>query len=79
MGGISYNSKRRPGAKRGGGAAIAFNPQHFSVSKLNIAIPKPLEIVWALMRPVVPTGDIKKIILCSFYSPPPCGPHLCYI
>ena len=70
MGGISYISTPRPGAKRGGGAGIAFNPSRFTVSKLNIAIPKPLEIVWALMRPKVPTGDIRKIILCSFYSPP---------
>ena len=67
---ISYISTPRPGAKRGGGAAIAFNPKKFSVSKLNIAIPTPLEIVWALMRPNEPTGDIRKIILCSFYSPP---------
>ena len=67
---ISYISTPRPGARRGGGAGIAFNPARFSVSKLNINIPKPLEIVWALMRPIVPTGDIRKIILCSFYSPP---------
>ena len=70
MSGITYISTPRPGAKRGGGAAIAFNPERFSVSKLNIHIPKPLEIVWALMRPVEPIGDIRKIILCSFYSPP---------
>ena len=68
--GISYISTPRPGAKRGGGAAIAVNPTKFTVSKLNIAIPKPLEAVWALLRPIVPTGDIRKIILCSFYSPP---------
>ena len=54
----------------GGGAAIAFNPSKFSVVKLNITIPTPLEIVWALMRPIEPTGGIKKVILCSFYSPP---------
>ena len=70
MKGISYISTPRPGAKRGGGAGIAFNPTNFTVSKLNILIPKPLEVVWALMRPINPTGDIRKIILCSFYSPP---------
>ena len=70
MGGISYMSTPRPGAKRGGGAGIAYNPKNFSVSKLNIPIPKPLEVCWALMRPIEPTGDIRKIILCSFYSPP---------
>ena len=67
---VSYISTPRPGAKRGGGAAIASRTSRFSVSKLNIAIPKPLEIVWALLRPTVPTGEIRKIILCSFYSPP---------
>jgi hypothetical protein len=70
MSDISYISTPRPGAKRGGGAAIAFNPSKFSVVKLNITIPTPLEIVWALMRPIEPTGGIKKVILCSFYSPP---------
>ena len=67
---VSYISTPRPGEKRGGGAAIASRTSRFSVSKLNIAIPKPLEIVWALLRPTVPTGEIRKIILCSFYSPP---------
>ena len=53
MGGISYISTPRPGARLGVGAGIAFSKKHFSVSKLNISIPKPLEIVWALMRPIV--------------------------
>ena len=67
---ISYISTPRPGMKRGGGAAIAIKSEKFSVSKLNILIPRPLEIVWALLRPNEPTGGIRKIILCSFYSPP---------
>ena len=70
MQGIKYFSTPRPGAKRGGGAAIAVRPDKFTVSKLNISIPKPLEIVWGLLRPIEPTGQIRKIILCSFYSPP---------
>ena len=40
------------------------------MTKLNIAIPKPLEIVWAILRPIESSGLIKKIILCSLYSPP---------
>ena len=67
---ISYISTPRSGAKRGGGAAIASCSTKFSVSKLNILIPRPLEVVWALLRPNIPTGDVKKVILCSFYSPP---------
>ena len=72
MRGILYISTPRPGAKRGGGAGIAFNLNQnlFTLSKLNIDIPKPLEVVWGLLRPIEQTGDIKKIILCSFYSPP---------
>ena len=72
MKGISYISTPRPGAKRGGGAGIAFNLNQnlFTLSKLNISIPKPLEVVWGLLRPIEQTGDIRKIILCSFYSPP---------
>ena len=67
---ISHISTPRPGVKRGGGAAIAFDPTKASVSKIDISIPTPLEVVWALYRPLIPTGHIKKIILCSFYSPP---------
>ena len=70
MANIHYISTPRPGVKRGGGAAIAIHSSKFSVSKLNIPIPKPLEIVWALLRPKEHTGVIKKVILCSFYSPP---------
>ena len=45
---IDYISTPRPGYKRGGGAAVAINTSKFSVTKLQISIPKPLEIVWAL-------------------------------
>ena len=29
-----------------------------------------MEVVWGLLRPKTVIGRIKKIILCSFYSPP---------
>ena len=67
---IQYFSTPRPGVKRGGGAAIAIHSDKFQVSKLNISIPKPLEIVWGLLRPLHHTGVVRKVILCSFYSPP---------
>ena len=70
MSNISYISTPRQGSKRGGGAAIAISSNKFSVKKLNIFIPTPLEIVWAMLRPIEHTGDIRKIILCSLYSPP---------
>ena len=68
--GMQYISTPRPGTKRGGGAAIVVNTANFSISKLNIAIPHNLEIVWGLMRPKEATGNITKIIVCSFYCPP---------
>ena len=65
-----YFSTARPGTKRGGGAAITAKGNKFYVSKLNIEIPKPLEIVWGMLRPKIIFGGVSKIIICSFYSPP---------
>ena len=67
---LFYFSTARPGSKRGGGAAIAAKSDRYHVSKLNINIPKPLEVVWGMLRPKIITGSTSKIILCSFYSPP---------
>ena len=66
---VEYFSTPRASSKRGGGTAIAVSSSKFIITKLNVAIPKPLETLWALLRPKVPTG-INKIILCSFYCPP---------
>ena len=68
--GIKYISTPRPGARRGGGAAIAVRLESFTISKLNICIPKPLEVVWGLLRPKMSSGKISSIIVCCFYSPP---------
>ena len=70
MKGIKYISTPRPGTKRGGGAAIAARLENFSLSKLNIPIPRSLEVVWGLLKPKVITGKIIVIIVCCFYSPP---------
>ena len=45
MHGIKYISTARPGSKRGGGAAIAVRQENFTLSKLNIFIPKSVENV----------------------------------
>ena len=68
--GMKYISTPRPGARRGGGAAIVVDTEKFSISKLNVQTPKCLEIVWGLARPVQITGKITKIITCCFYCPP---------
>ena len=68
--GLKYFSTTRPKGKRGGGAAIIVNTRKFSVEKLNVQIPPKLEIIWVLAKPKSETAEFKKIILCSFYSPP---------
>ena len=68
--GISYISTPRAGRKRGGGAAITANSELYHLTKLPIHIPNRLELVWGLLRPKNPTGKVKSIIVCCFYSPP---------
>lgn len=70
MKGIKYISTPRPGAKRGGGAAIAVKLEKYSISKLNISIPKSIEVVWGIVKPKTVSGKINLIICCCFYSPP---------
>ena len=67
--GIQYISSPRPGAKRGGGAAIAFRMDKFSITKLNVSIPRGLEVVRVILKPKLINGRITKIISCCFYSP----------
>ena len=67
--GIKYISTPRPGAQRGGGAAIAVRTEKFTVSKLNIAIPRSVEIIWGLVKPKVVTGKINTIIVVSTLLP----------
>ena len=68
MKGLKYISTPRPSGW--GGAAIIANQEKFSLEKLNIPIPHNLEIIWGLLKPKSEEADLKKIILCSFYSPP---------
>ena len=68
MHGLQYISNPRPQNAKGrsyGGVALVINQEKFSCEKLNIHIPSNLEAVWGLIKP-----KFKKIIACSFYSPP---------
>ena len=56
--GIKYISTPRPSGRRGGGAAVAVRLEKFTVSKLNIPIPKSIEVVWGLLKPKIITGKI---------------------
>ena len=72
--GLKYVScARPPNAKNGvsyGGAAIVVNLKNFSCEKLKVQIPNNLEVVWCLLKPKNQSARFKKIIACSFYSPP---------
>ena len=67
--GIQYISSPRPN-QRGGGAAISLISGEFKLTKLDVIIPKNLEVVWGLVRPKQPTTDFKGIVVCCFYSVP---------
>ena len=69
MAGIQYISNPRPDRK-GGGAAITLISGELTLSKLDVLVPKNLEVVWGLLKPRIPTADFKDIIICSFYSAP---------
>ena len=79
MHGLQYVSKPRPPNAKGrsyGGVAIVVNNQKFSCERLNILTPKNIEVVWGLLKPKNLSPSLfKKIIVCSFYSPPSKGKH----
>ena len=70
MKGIHCISTPRTGGRRGGGVAMAFPKTRFQVSKLNIEVPKPLECIFALIKPTQNIGKARKIIAVCFYCPP---------
>ena len=73
MSGLKYISSARPPNAKGvsyGGAAIVVNLEKFSLEKLNVNVPKTLEVVWGLLKPRNQSAKFKKIVVCSFYSPP---------
>ena len=67
--GLKYISTPRRNGRRGGGAAIIVNLENFSLSKLNIKIPRLVETVWGLLKPKK-VDSARPIIVCCFYSPP---------
>ena len=77
--GIEYMSNPRRNGKRGGGVALAVNLERFSISKLNVHIPKKVEAIWALARPKIYNKKLKSIIICCFYSPPNLRSNPCLV
>ena len=71
--GLEYYSKPRPVNNRGnsyGGAAVIINKEKFFGKKIDVAVPKNMEVVWVLVKPKYNAAKFKKFIACSFYSPP---------
>ena len=71
--GLKLLATTRKPNKRGvsyGGAALLVNLEKFSCQQIPITIPQNLEIIWAILQPKTPNPQYKKIITCSFYSPP---------
>ena len=71
--GLKYISCPRPPNAKGvsyGGAAIVVNLQRFSLEKIKVNVPKNIEAVWGMLTPKNKSAKFKKIIVCSFYSPP---------
>ena len=66
--GLKYISTPRPTGW--GGAAIIVDQENFTLEKLNINIPDRLEIIWGIIKTKEETARFKRIIVCSFYSPP---------
>ena len=69
MKGLKYISTPRRNGRRGGGAAIIVNLEKFTLSKLNVKIPRVVETVWGLLKPKK-IDSAPPIIVCCFYSPP---------
>ena len=70
MEGLKYISTSRPTNKKGGGVALVVNQERYSCEKIDIYTPDNLEVVWGMLKPKSTSAAIKKIIVCTFYSPP---------
>ena len=73
---LFYKSATRSKAKNNvtyGGAALIVNTSKFTFIDPKVHVPAGLEVVWGLIKPKTHETKFKKIIICSFYSPPSKG------
>ena len=74
--GLKYISSSRPPNYKGvsyGGAAMIVNLKKFQVEKIPVFVPNKLEVVWGLVKPKNGNASFKRLVVCSFYSPPSGG------
>ena len=70
MDGLKYVSTPRPSSKRGGGCAIVADLSMFTLEKIDVTIPKSVEVTYGLLRTKNSDAKFKEIIAVAFYSPP---------
>ena len=68
--GLKYISTPRGSYKRGCGCTIVAYLPKFSLEKIDVSIPSSVEVVYGLLRPKQPSGQLRDIIAVAFYSPP---------
>ena len=68
--GLKYISTPRASNKRGGGCAIVAHLPKFSLEKIDVSIPRSVEVVYGLLRPKQQSAQLREIIAVAFYSPP---------
>ena len=71
--GLKYISCPRPSNSKGvsyGGVAIEANLEWFTLEEIKINAPKNLEVICGLLKPKFQDSKFKRIIVCSFCSPP---------
>jgi hypothetical protein len=55
----------------GGGVAIVYNEEHFTVEEAHVEVPEGIEAVWAILTPKDPEIEtIKKILVGGIYISP---------
>ena len=70
MEGLKYISTPRPSSKRGGGCAIVADLTKFTMEKIEVTIPKSVEVTYGLLRAKNDNAKFREIIAVAFYSPP---------
>ena len=68
MDGLKYVSTPRPSSKRGGGCAIVADLSMFTLEKIDVTIPKSVEVTYGLLRTKNSDAKFEEIIAVAFYS-----------